>query len=421
MRRTRRWFVIGLLVLVGLGGAGCNRQSTKAAGRLTISGRAELAVTSGETVTVTRSRTMKAGEQVRVLDGTATLGLGNGRALELRKDSVVRLAVSPGASGQSESRGQLVSGDVLVLASGDAATVVAGDSTVQVTGAAKVSKDLAVVVAVYQGAAGVESAGRPVSVPALRQVTVPAPGLPSRPTPLAFSASDSWDQRYLGDAMDLGNQLAARSKGFSAQLPAGTATVAFFRQLLPGLASQPFDESLLVAGRAPGETLVGAAITLEGTKGQFPERWAAVFGFHDDGAAWGLVAVDQGVSRGPLLSAVDAAIARVPGIGGQTVAGAPSGGGGGGVAAPALQSSTGATPTTVPARPASAGGQTAPAPTPSPTPLVPSTPSPLATPTPTPTPTPAVGPLNTGIPLLDDTVRAVVEALTGLLRELGPS
>jgi len=424
MRPARRWFVVGLLVLVGLAGAGCNRQSSKTAGRLTVNGRAEVAVTSGEKVTVTRARTLKSGEQVRMVDGAAMLSLGGGRELELRKDSVVRLSVRAGATGQSESRGELVSGDVLVLASGDAATVVAGDSTVQVTGAAKVSKDLAVVAAVYQGAAGVESAGRSVSVPALRQVTVPAPGLPSRPTPLSFSASDSWDQRYLGDAIDLGNQLAARSKGFSAQLPSGTASVAFFRAILPGLGTQPFDESLLVPSRPPGETLVGSAITLEGTKGAFTERWASVFGFHDDGAPWGLVAADQGVSRTSLLAAIDAAIARVPGIGG-----APSGE----VAAPAPAPPPGATtPTTLPP----------PSPTPS-TPFTPSTPAP-ATPTPTtPTPTTPVsptsptspltgtptqtptttttGPLNTGIPLLDDTVRAVVDALTGLLGELGLS
>lgn len=420
MRSARRWFVIALLVLIGLAGAGCNRDTSRPAGRLTISGRAELATTSGMMVTVTRARTLKAGEQVRMLDGTAMLSLGSGRELELRKGTVVRLAVRTAATGQPESRGELVSGDVLVLSTGDAATVLAGDSTIQVTGAAKVSKDLAVVAAVYQGAAGVESAGRPVSVPALRQVTVPAPGLPSRPTPLAFSPSDAWDQRYLGDAIDLGNQLAARSKGFSAQLTPGTATAAFFRQILPGLASQPFDDSLAASAvRAPGETLVGAAITLEGAKGEFPDRWASVFGFHDDGAPWGLVALDQGVGRSPLLSAIDAAIARVPGLGGASTAAAS--GGGSAAASPGRPSTAGnsSTPAPAPATPAPAPATPG---TPAATPGTP-TPAPGPSPAPatgTPTPTPALGPLNTGIPLLDDTVRAVVEALTGLLKELGP-
>ncbi len=34
-------------------------------------------------------------------------------------------------------------------------------------------------------------------------------------------------------------------------------------------------------------------------------------------------------------------------------------------------------------------------------------------------PIPSVGPLDTGIPLLDDTINALVAALTGLLRGLG--
>ena len=69
--------------------------------------------------------------------------------------------------------------------------------------------------------------------------------------------------------------------------------------------------SSLIAASLP-DTLVGAAITLEGTRGTFAERWAAVFTFRDEGAEWGLVAMDQGVARVPLLNAIDAAISRGP-------------------------------------------------------------------------------------------------------------
>jgi hypothetical protein len=428
----KRWLALAVLLLVGLVSVSCSRPSAKTAGRLTVQGRAEVAATDGSLKQVTRSRTLKAGEQVRVLDGTAMLSLGSGRQLELRKGSVVRLAVQPSPSGQPESRGELVSGDALVVATGDAATLVAAENTIQVTGVARVSRDLAVVVGVYQGAAGVESAGRAVSVPALRQVTVPAPGLPSRATPITFSATDAWDQRYLGDAIDLGNQLASKSVGFSGQVGASPATDAgFFRQILPGLAGEPFDATLLTAARPPGETLVGAAITVLGTKGQFPDRWASVFSFHEElGAPWGLVALDQGVPRAPLLAEIDAAIGRVPGIGGATAPSTPvaipgsvpvitapppapvstggAGGGGGasgGVGAPASTSAT-----TVP--PASTGGAGGGGP---------GTPAgSTGTAVVTAPPLAPRGPLNTGLPVVDDTVNAVVEALTGLLRELGP-
>src|SRR5207253_2242469 len=101
-------------------------------------------------------------------------------------------------------------------------------------------------------------------------------------------------------------------------------TVDFYRRLLPDLAKQPFDASLLDPNRMPGETLVGAAITLGGTRGDFRNRWESVFGFHDEGAPWGLVALAQGVDRTPLLATVDAAIGRVPGLAAQPAPPAPS-------------------------------------------------------------------------------------------------
>jgi hypothetical protein len=177
---------------------------------------------------------------------------------------------------------------------------------------ARISRHLAIVVGVYRGGAGVESAGRPASIPALRQRTVPAPGLPSRPTPISFSDSDPWDQRFLGEAIDLGNQLVATSRGFTNPPGVGPgSSVDLFLQILPRLIQPGFDASLIDPTRAPGETLVGAAITLEGTKSTFADRWRDVFTFHDDGAPWGLVALDQGVSREPLLSTIDGAIRRL--------------------------------------------------------------------------------------------------------------
>jgi hypothetical protein len=423
----RRWAVVFLLALVGFAGAGCSREPSRAAGRLQVEGgRAEVTEVDGGLATVTRSRTLRSGEQVKIIEGTGTLGLGGGRQLELRRGTVVRLAVQETSAGGTETRGELVTGDVLVVAPESSATVVAGDGTVQVSGAARISRGLAVVTAVYTGAAGLESAGRTVSVPALRQVTLPAPGLPSRATPLIFTAGDPWDQRYLGDAIDLSNQLVARSRGFSAQLaPGEAATPDFFRRILPDLASQPFDAALLDPPRPAGETLVGAAIALESTEGQFANRWASVFSFHDDGAPWGLVALDQGVDRGPLLARVDAAISRVPGLATQaappplappTTAPRPASSGSGAVAAPTVPSGGGGTSSGTPAGTASGGG--------------PGTAtengddgtaaSPPATNTTSPTlPHSDRGPVDLGIPLVDDTVNGVVETLSGLLRAIG--
>jgi hypothetical protein len=311
---VKKLLIAGLVALAGLASPACDRDDSRAAGRLTVEGTAEVATVDGSIREVTRPRTLKSGEQVTMVDGTATLSLGEDRLLELRKGSVLRLGLQTGPVGRDVPRGELVTGDVLVQAANDPATVVAGDTTVEVNpqSVARVSRNLAVVVGVYRGAAGVESAGRPANIRALRQRTIPAPGLPSRETPITFSESDPWDQRFLGDAIDLGNQLVATSRGFANPPGVGPgSSVGLFLQILPQLVQPGFDPSLIDPTRAPGETLVGAAIALEGTKTNFLERWNAAFSFHDDGAPWGLVALDQGASRERLMATIDAAIRRL--------------------------------------------------------------------------------------------------------------
>ncbi|MBV9412228.1 MAG: hypothetical protein JO148_11570, partial [Acidimicrobiia bacterium] len=142
------------------------------------------------------------------------------------------------------------------------------------------------------------------------------PGLvPAAPTPLDYRADNPWDRRYLGDAIDLGDELQARSDGFTFQLASGEGhTAGFYRQLLPDLENeQAFTQALLTPDMSPGDTLIGAAIAVQGKDGSFLDRWQSVFGFHSQGARWGLVALDQHVTRDPLLSTVDDALGRRPG------------------------------------------------------------------------------------------------------------
>ena len=412
MRRLPALAVFVGLVLAGAG-ACTDGGSSRAAGRLSVDGRAEVTTVDGDRTVVTRNRTLHSGDQVRVLDGKGVLGLGNGRQLELRRNSVVRLGAGAAtANGAAVPRGELVSGDVLVTAATEPATVVVGSTEVTVTtGVARISRSLAVVTAVYEGAAGVATAGRSASVPALRQVTVPAPGLPSPALPLVYSPSDSWDQRYLGEAMDLSNQLVARSRGFSAQLATGEGTTpGFYRQLLPALNNEPFDASLFESGRAPGETLVGAAITLAGAKDTFVSRWANVFAFHADGAPWGLVALDQKVGRSSALTIVDDAINRRAGPAEQ--------------AAPAATTATtvpaGRIPVPVPttAVPSGSGGTGTTVPSTGPT-TVPATSPTTAAPATGAVPGSERGPVDLGVPLVDDTLNDVIDLLGGLLGSLG--
>jgi hypothetical protein len=221
---------------------------------------------------------------------------------------------------------------------------------------------------------------------------------------LEYVPSDDWDQRYLSDAIDLSNQLAARSDGFTAQLGATEGrSVNYFRDLVPALAAEPaFVASMVNPSRPPGETLVGAAIILEGKQGTFAERWGAVFGFRDQGAPWGLVALDQGVSRVGVLAVIEGAISRGPT---SFAAGPPT-----------------RTPSSL--APPSIGGS--PATTVAPR-TTPTTVRPRAGATTTTTvaaagattTTTLARPLNTGAPLVDETVNSLVNTLTGLLNSLG--
>jgi hypothetical protein len=426
----RKGLAFALVAYAALSLTACDRTDDRAVGRLNVTGKAEVVAVDGSLKEVTRSRTLRTGEQVTVVDGTAVLSLGGGRSLELRKGTVVRLALETGPLGTSVPRGELVAGDLLVQAPEEAATVVAADTTVQVTaGVARVSRNLAVVVGVYRGSAGVESAGRAESVSVFRQRTVPAPGLPSRATPLTFSATDPWDQRFLGEAIDLSDRLVATSRGFTNPpgYPSGSS-VSLFTDILPQLSEQSgFDGSLIDPARAPGETLVGAAIALEGAKGSFPERWASVFAFHDDGAPWGLVAMDQAVSPGPLLATIDGAIRRLSGQRNELAA--PT------TATSSAQPSTAPVSVPVPSLPTpsdsapSAGGSTL-ASASTPTTIVPggtgaagsSSAPPAGGGSTTTNRDPyerVTGPSNLGLPLVDETVNSVVDALSGLLRAIG--
>lgn len=400
MRRPTTAVVATLFALV-LGLAGCSTSSPPAAGRLTVDGQAEVLHPGEDRREVTGSHDLQAGDRVRIRQGSAVIQLPDDRRFELRQGSDLELLPREATS---DIQPTLVAGDLLVISEARPLVVGVNGAEVSVQGQVRISRGVALVAAAYEGAAQLHAGGSAITIPALRQASLPPTGtFPTKVSPLEYSSADGWDQRYLSDAMDLTNQLSGRSDGFTSQLaPTDGRSVSYFRELFPRLAAEPaFTAALLNPARPPGDTLVGAAITLEGTRGTFAERWAAVFAFRDQGAAWGLVAMDQGVARVPLLTAIDDAISRGPT---QFAVGPPSkpptslnppNSGGATSSVPAT------TTTTVRPRPGATTTTTAPAPAPSGGPT-----------------TSVVGPLNTGSPL-DEPINALVNTLTGLLNSLG--
>jgi len=313
--------VLACVAALSAGLVGCsNRALGPGEARLTVSsGRAQVSTTGQNWQSAHSDQRLHRNDRVRVVSGISSVHFSSDRTVELRTGSELQVLPQP----------ELVRGDLLATAKATPLTVAAGSADALVRdGAAHVVRGLGVTAASYDGDLGVTSAGRDLTVPALRQAGVPGPGLvPAAPTPLDYRADNPWDRRYLGDAIDLGDELQARSQGFTAQLaPDEGHTAGFYRQLLPALENEPgFSQALIQPDMAPGETLVGAAIAVQGKSGSFIDRWRSVFGFRAQSARWGLVALDQHVTRAPLLSAVDDALGRRS-VGTTAAAAAPPGG-----------------------------------------------------------------------------------------------
>ena len=389
---SRKAALAVVITIVSAMVAGCSGSDGEPVARLSVDGMAEVSRHDENASNVDGNRSLRAGDRVLVREGTAIVRFGGDRQLELRKGSSIELVAGPV---ESSVRTELVGGSVLATAGNQPVTVTSDGTELLVTGTARVSRTLSLLVATYRGSTEITSGGRTLSVPAFRQVNLAAAGLlPNRPSPVEYVATDAWDQRLLSDAVNLGAQLGAKSRGFSSQPGAGDGrTPAYFRQLLPALAAQPEFDTLLDPSRPAGETLVGAAIVLESRRGSFADRWSGVFGFRGDGADWGFVAGDQGVDGSAVLNTVDAAIGRAP--------------------APLFAGGTVPPTTRPPPQQPPPPRRTTPTTAP---PRGPATATTVAPPTAPPVPP---GGLNTGLPIVDETVTSLVDTLGGLLRGLG--
>ena len=267
------------------------------------------------------------GQIIHITDGNAVLGLPGDGTLELRAGRPIRAAQAGAArtpAGVSDSRlrvgatPKLLSGDALVDAGGDAVDLIAGAATLTVDGgAARVRRSSGVTLAVYRGQASVDALGRTLAQPvsAFRQVAVADTGvLPRRAVPLVYDRKhpDPWDVRYLGDAIDFGNQVDRRALALNRQLAPSSPDAALLSSIVPALRSTDgFGGDLVDEAKSVGESVVGASIALSGP-GDFVRRWNAAFRFREDGADWGLVALDQRARRDSVFGLLDGALDRLP-------------------------------------------------------------------------------------------------------------
>ncbi len=229
---------IALLAL----GAACSGGDDDVAGRLTVDGRAEVSSPGGKVEEERGSRSVKFGQGVKVIEGTAVLRLDRGRQLDLRTGTNVVLEDAAEDGNRPVTQPQLLANDLLVQAPpGNRLTVSTEGTDVIVSSAARISRGPVLLVSSYTGDVELRSGNQSTVVSALREVTVDGDGrIVSGPVPLSYDADDPWDRRLLSEAIEVGNELEARSKGFSAQLGATDGrTVEFLLGLLPALADQP--------------------------------------------------------------------------------------------------------------------------------------------------------------------------------------
>ena len=287
---------------------GCNRGSPgSSAARLRVDGQVELDTPRQLFELTSGKHTVHYGDRVKVLSGSAVLERADGGTLELRPDTEIRFDAHPA----------LLAGSTLAVAGKEPLVVEAAGSSLSVDrGAARLTRTLAVSAASYTGALTIESVGQTLEVPALREATVATAGvLPAHVSPISYSGHNAWDRRYLGVAIELGDQLQARSDGLTSTLEPGEGKSAgFYSTVLPALAHErEFRPALLSSSRPAGETLVGATLAELGRQGSFTDRWQRTFVFRDEGATWGLVALDQGVTDVTKVTGnLDAAIGRAP-------------------------------------------------------------------------------------------------------------
>ena len=402
---TRIWLLAALIVavlalaLVAGGTVAPGRSEATVVTSLALTGTAEVEGANGTRRLTTGEYDLAAGDRLRILSGGAVVGLPGDGSLELRAGpgpmdgSRVEIAPVP----------TLLGGDALLIAGEQEQVVEAGGASLSlVDGAARVSRSTGAIFAVYTGRATLTSGGRTLDggLPALRQVVVPDAGmLPLRPSFLRIGEPpDPWDRRFLGEAIGLESVLQQRSVGFTTLLQDVAPDVFFFQGVLPGLLLEPgFTQALLDGQERPvGEILVGAAIALVGEGGDFASRWQEVFELREEGAGWGIIALDQSAPRAALLAVLDEAVARSP-----LLFGPPSPG-------PVFQPVR--PPVRVPADPP-----------PPPAPRPPQRPPTRPAPPPSPAPSPPVlvpnPPDNDG--LLDTVVDTLPELLDGVLDGLG--
>ncbi len=170
-----------------------------------------------------------------------------------------------------------------------------------VSGVTRIRQALSLEVASYDGVTNVRTARDEYALNELRRVVIVGAGgsTSGRVSPLTLNPADAWDRQYLGVAIELDRALTERSRGLTLQSDGSTADVQ--ARLLDVLSS--WSELVPLGDTAVGEAIIAAELATAArldTAGLHEMLlWRA------DGASWGIIAFELGLTSVPALPGVD--------------------------------------------------------------------------------------------------------------------
>lgn len=259
--------------------------------------RAEYAVDGGEWTTAGAGQAVPEGAQVRPADGELRLVFRDGTA-RLSSDAQATLTAQ---------RVTVERGEALISSSGELDAAVS-DTAVAGSGTYRLSSGLSARVGVYEGAVTVTRPAQERDVQALRELDLSAFRL-ATPDPLRYRESDPWDRDLLAPAIAFDGEAARLVRGMDVELGRRPLKASFYRQFTqPAVVGLLADEARVSRGAAfgpPSDVLLTLFIAQAAAGDAVAPAVRRVTDLRDDGARWGLIAVELDVPSAQVVASID--------------------------------------------------------------------------------------------------------------------
>ena len=240
-----------------------------------------------ETLDLERGARIRAGQ-----GGRARIDLPGQRSLELAPQTEVRL---PRADAP-----ELLAGSVLAQAGSPMDISVNRTTVVAQDGMIRIDSAFSVRVAVYRGSATLPGTGWSTPLTSLQQIGVTAGVVTRAPRPIEVDATNIWDLRLMGQAIDIGSGLFRQETGLTAQLTGPDVSAAILDVLADSLPAAELTSLLEVF--APAEVVIAALIATTSERADPSTTLQEILALRTAGAAWIVIAEAFGLDRGVLGS-----------------------------------------------------------------------------------------------------------------------